>query len=1170
MNLELNEKIPKLGKLEIYDKVSDILKGVLISAIIFTIFLFVLESSIKNLFYIFGLSLSTILIFFVYKNDLKFNLSIPSRKLVDYFLITCSIIAFISGIYFEPGGNVLFPLSIIVSFFLPGWVLLRVLNIKYFQKPCLADLCLSFVLSVGLSSLIFMIISQTGLETGIGIFVIYTIISFLPVLVDKFSNQRENSPSKFFQKREFRIFEIAILFWITAFFVTVVSIIYPQTSFVPGHDIVGHFFISNQLINNPEFFGSVYPIYHSFLATINILSSVPMWLFQSSIAYLSIIAVFSFYIMAKSYLKEINTHAPLVATIFFFIFSGFGWMYFITQRLLEVGLENYFRLLLSTSTISYLDTSLSQGTWLWLWFRPITLGFAILFVLIYLLKNDSLSKRNYVIITSLLISSLAGIHFPELVIFTLLIFVLTVFKPKAQLHLKETAISILIGLIIWSGFLFLYQQFFDQQYEAFTIQFLSMLLILSGISIALITFDKRPSFTLKINPILVTLAALSVYIILLFFWYFGIDEGPRFTFKPDYAVPFEYYPVLLGIVGGFAIGGAIIVIKKYRNRPIILFLILFILSLVVGNLITYVNSNFFDTGYFERRMVLFVYVSATILASIAFFYILNGISKINYRILKSLFYGFIISSIIMAGVFSTFLTIEYQHLRLPKISMSADEFFLQSHLEHVDSDSILLTVTDRSKNIAEFGNLGDIVNQYRHPLWASKNPEQTLNVLSTLNSSTIIYLNPKDSQEISKKFENGYINSHLLRMASPLYDGPEGKITQIPSVSSPSSKSQVALVLPEDYEEFYYVYDILSLGGYNYTTILLSDLNSLNKVRVMITPNEEMALKIIEYRTKYDLKFEKLIVLNVGGYGTILFEKQSSFLSDKIISTENNNKITFPNNLNVNEVVTDSDFEIKAQYHPNVPFHFYKQYDGFDLNYFDLNPMIEKLNSGDINSREFYLYLGKILHFSEVELPVSELEHISRFAPFSKGVYAFKSVICQGDLNLQADSTIINLKNNSLIVNLLNSKLEFEDVIQVVPINIDNVSVNSTNGLLKDGRGFYSQVSLNQSSVHFVGTPAIISVFDSKGDEHSISSEEIEIILPESTFLIRQPKVTCDGILKFENFYGFGKVSRNVRFNDENFQITGQVILNNKLSDVFTISTNNSFKGKISLLLNNE
>jgi len=240
---KITRAFPLSKKIYLYYKISDVLKAILISAIILSVFLVLLDHTIKYLFFIFGLTLAIILIFFVYQNDFRFKLRIPSSKLIDYFLIICSVLAFSLVSNLEQGVSILFPLSIIVSFFLPGWVLLRVLGVKNFQGPNLTDLCLSFVLSVGLSSLIFMIVSQTGFEIGKTILGIYIIISILPVLVDRVLKQVTKQQPKIDNKREFGIFEVVILFWITAFFVTVIAMRYPETSFVPGLDIVGHFWL---------------------------------------------------------------------------------------------------------------------------------------------------------------------------------------------------------------------------------------------------------------------------------------------------------------------------------------------------------------------------------------------------------------------------------------------------------------------------------------------------------------------------------------------------------------------------------------------------------------------------------------------------------------------------------------------------------------------------------------------------------------------------------------------------------------------------------------------------------------------------------------------------------------------------------------------------------------
>ena len=272
MILNIKRTLPVEKNARLHTNFSDIAKGILISAIILSVFLFLLDHTIKYVFFIFGLALAIILILFVYQNDFRFKLRIPHPKLIDYFLVICSFFVFTINLL-EPAGEILFPFSIIISFFLPGWVLIRIIGVKDFQRVDLSDLCLSFALSVGLSSVIFLLVSQADLETGKTLFGIYAIISLFPVLKDrifKFSTKQEQ---KFYSHKEFGIFEIVILLWITIFFVTVISMIYPEMSFDPGLDIVRHFSQSNQILNSPEIYGSVYPIFHSTLASVNLLCS---------------------------------------------------------------------------------------------------------------------------------------------------------------------------------------------------------------------------------------------------------------------------------------------------------------------------------------------------------------------------------------------------------------------------------------------------------------------------------------------------------------------------------------------------------------------------------------------------------------------------------------------------------------------------------------------------------------------------------------------------------------------------------------------------------------------------------------------------------------------------------------------------------------------------------
>jgi len=206
MTLNKSRALPLIKNAWLYTKVSDIAKGILISAITLSVFLFLLEHTIKYVFFIFGLSLAIILILFLYQNDFRFKLRVPSPKLIDYFFVTCSLLGFSISSLLESTGGILLPFSIIVSFFLPGWVLLRILGVKDFQRFNLSDLCLTFVLSVGLSSVIFLIASQVGLETGKALFGIYTIISLIPLLKQRILKRSVNQEPKIDSQNEFSFF----------------------------------------------------------------------------------------------------------------------------------------------------------------------------------------------------------------------------------------------------------------------------------------------------------------------------------------------------------------------------------------------------------------------------------------------------------------------------------------------------------------------------------------------------------------------------------------------------------------------------------------------------------------------------------------------------------------------------------------------------------------------------------------------------------------------------------------------------------------------------------------------------------------------------------------------------------------------------------------------------
>ena len=740
--------------------------------------------------------------------------------------------------------------------------------IDHINKKPSGVLLLSFVCSLGLTPLIFFLTTILHSDSVLIQSGIFLVVSLLPLLKDslgKLSKEEQNDFSNNSYKISF--FDILILVWVLVFFIFIISNLYPQMNENPYLDIFRHSSISEQIVLTPNLVKTNYPWYYFNLASINELSSTSF--FQNGGAYLSIMVIFSFYVMSKSYLRDIHKRAHHIAIIFFFVFSGLGWLFFIQQNLSMLGESNYLDILRTVNQVTYWDTLNGQGSWLWFWLRPITLGFTIFFALLYIMKQEILNNRNYIIVVSLLLLSLTQIHFPEFIIFVVLIFLLGLFFPKIKLRLQETSISVIIA----SGFALLlnisYQYFFGEEFSRISNTYILVLIFVSVIVFLLVRFEKRPKVTFHINPIIITLIILSVYLGLFFYWFSNVADIPIDDIKKILAVPWEFYPVLLGVVGAIAIPGTILVFKKYRNNPVVLFAVLLSFSFVFGRIITLLNSEFFDTGYWERRIIPITFIGASILASL----FISNISKYfseskRFVTPKNMVVATLLASLVLVGIFSTFVSVESNRVLLPDIEISNNERNLVGILNEADPNSLILTFSDRSRFITG-GTTYKIPDSYRSQIRPAHSPELTLEALASFGYPAILYLNDYDLNYISKS-KKGHIASHFLPIIPLIYEGPEGKILQLKINSHPSPNSDLVLVYLGDQNNYYYSYDILSLGNYNYTTAFLSDINTLRKAKIIVTPDEYSANQLIEYKKKYDLLFQKLIVLNLGQYGSMV------------------------------------------------------------------------------------------------------------------------------------------------------------------------------------------------------------------------------------------------------------------------------------------------------------
>jgi len=687
-------------------------------------------------------------------------------------------------------------------------------------------------------------------------------MSLCPLLRDRIYTHGEK-PQVHLENRvkEYDFTDVLLLLWITVFFVFAISSFYPQLSLCPGLDIVRHFTSSRLLALAPEAYSSSYLWFHTTWANVYELSSPSMEVFQTSLAYLSVMVIFSFYAMAKAYLKDVERCAPILATVCFSVFAGFGWLYFLQERIVATDLSAYYSFLSEAHDRSYFDVGYAQG-WIWFWFRPLTLGLTLLFILLYLLREHKLSKGAFMLTFTLILLTLNFVHFSESIVFVLFLLVLSSLKPMKELRIDEAATSSALAMLASLPLIFTYQNIVGTLIIEPPPSHLILLTAASILSILLARLKKRPDVkSWSVIQWLITGAAL-IYMWLLITWLFTAKTFAVASVTAVYGVPWQFYPMLLGLSGLFAICSSLIIIKRYSKHPVTVFLLLLLFAVLFGRALTYYNLNVSDSSYWERRIIPIAYAASAVTAPISIIELFKHIQKYKTVVLTAF-----LSFLVIFGVSSTFLALELQTYNAKNYALSDASLTLVNVLNKLGPDKVLLTATDYSRLIAEFVPFSWNIDKYRYQLWSAKYPELPLSVLYSMNKPVTVFLREADIREINKNYASSYLFNHLMSYSSSNNLASLAEILSLPNMTAPSSNSQTVLVLP-DYQDpiTWHGYDMLSQARFNYTTALVDDINTVSKARTLIAPTESIALKLISYRELFKLEFENLVILNLDGY----------------------------------------------------------------------------------------------------------------------------------------------------------------------------------------------------------------------------------------------------------------------------------------------------------------
>jgi hypothetical protein len=844
--------------------------------------LWLVNSPLKFILYFFEVTLILLLFYSLSGKTRKIKMKNKGNALIklDYaFLLVSAVLLVFTALKID--SILTLVCSIIVSFFLPGHVLLRLLNF-HFLESWIKRLVLSFALSIGLTSMIFTVTLPFIMNRAILLSAVYFGVSLCPLLRDRIYKSGKDSPVRLESHvKEYDLADVLLLLWITLFFVFVILSLYPKMSLVPGLDIVNHFSSSKLLVLAPEAYSSIYPWFHTTWANVYELSTPAIEVFQTGLAFLSIMVIFSFYVMAKAYLKDVDRRAPVLATVFFSVFAGLGWLYFLPERIITTTPSTYYGFLGDAFNKSYFDVGYAQG-WIWFWFRPLTLGLTLLFILLYLMQEQRLSKGTFMLTFTLILLSLNFVHFSESVVFVLFLLVLCLLKPMKQLRLWEAASASFLAMLGSLFLLFAYQHIVGASEIGPPTSHVILLTAASVLSIVFAVLKKRPTvrswYIIKFKWLAIGVGL--IYIWLLIIWLFTAETFEVAYVATAYSVPWQFYPMLFGLSGLFAIFASLIIAKSYSKHTIIVFILLLLFGVLFGRALTYYNLNVSYVSYWERRIVPIAYAASAVLAPIALIELFKRLKKYKIYISYTL-----LSFLVILAISSTFLSLELQTYNDSQQALSDGNLKLVNLLNKLSPDSVLLTATDYSASLALFAPSSWAIDLYRYQLWSAKYPELPLNVLYSMDNPVTTFLREADIQEINKNYASSYLFNHLVFYSSPSNSANSTEIIPLPNMVAPSSNSQTVLVLP-DYQDtaIWYAYDILSQARLNYTTALIEDVNTISKAKILIAATESVAQQLISYKEIFPLNFENLIILNPDGY-TDLYLKSSPKMSLSLDST---------------------------------------------------------------------------------------------------------------------------------------------------------------------------------------------------------------------------------------------------------------------------------------------
>ena len=788
------------------------------TAPLFAAFTFwLVDSPIK--YALFGTEIAiTFAVFFLLHNrdagsfqNIGFETFVRKRRVPELTLIVGSLFLQLAFIEHLSLNGFQLAISLICGSFIAGHLLLRLFTIERYVTR-LENILLSFLASfilTGITTMLFIWVNEALRPLIIlGIFVAIGFASLL-----RRSNYA-NSTRSLSKNIDIIALCLPIAFYII-FFVN----IYPEFNLIPTSDVSRHYAYSTILSRTPDLYTQFsYVLFHSFEATLNSISGLQNAEdFLTAFATLNLFFPIAVYALAKRYLETLDKRIPALATIVYTLFSNFSFIYFAYLQLGGNG----------ATTVQMLNQTGEKALNGSIYFVqpfpflvPLSISIIMYMAGFLLLRERQMPRHLFVPLFTAIVVAMVLTHASEAVIFAgLLIVFAMISNNNKSFRLNDALLSLaaafgiatffeLIIFVAWPRGLRIPGIDYFQVGLPMGVALLSLLVWKMRASLAkgLHTREnytsglpKLPQPTRLFRPSamsILRIALVAAYGFSMMAWFFG--DFKTSTVSETGQVPWFLYPIVLGVPG-------LLVILGLKDREILanpsvrLMVTGIVVLLVTGRILSFLNINFFVTGYWEKRFLVELFIFISLLAPIALIRFADSIRNRKLLVREAVLMT-VVSTIVFFGFSSMELQSEYWSLVTGPNTISNTELNAINQLKQIlqkDPRSYVVTPTTYSQSVVML-SAPAYVPAGSNLLFASTHPDIPLFELSRTDlNHAYLYLNQRDLNYLNQKPDSWFVK-YLLPELPILYSNAESKIYNVSRGSFPLPESGTNLVESTD------------------------------------------------------------------------------------------------------------------------------------------------------------------------------------------------------------------------------------------------------------------------------------------------------------------------------------------------------------------------------------